>query len=206
MHLNRYTVLFWLMLVPSVILHEVSHGVVALWFGDDTAKRAGRITLNPLRHIDPFGTVLLPAILLVAGLVPFGYAKPVPVNVGRLRRPRDHSLLVSLAGPATNLALCTVATVIWRVFHPHGTAGQLVIAAVYGNLLLAMFNLLPLPPLDGSAIVERLLPERYWPAWLNFRRYAMGLLLLALLVAPARFSFSRIFSPVLQFWNEHFLL
>src|SRR5262249_37495801 len=157
MHLSKYTLLFLVMLAPSVILHEVSHGVVALWFGDDTAKRAGRLTLNPLRHVDPFGTLILPAILLLAGLVPFGYPKPVPVNVTRLRRPRDHSLLVSLAGPATNLVLCVIATVIWRAFHPEGTAGELVIAAVYGNLLLAMFNMLPLPPLDGSAIVERLL-------------------------------------------------
>src|SRR5438477_12764256 len=126
MHLSRNTLLFLLALVPSVILHEVSHGAVALVFGDDTAKRAGRLTLNPLRHVDPFGTLILPAILVLAGAAPFGYAKPVPVNVGRLRRPRDHGLLVSLAGPATNLTLVALATVVWRAARPHGSAGRFV--------------------------------------------------------------------------------
>ena len=205
MHLSRYTLLFLVVLIPSVILHEVAHGVVALWFGDDTAKRAGRLTLNPIKHVDPFGTLILPAILVLAGAAPFGYAKPVPVNVGRLRRPRDHSLLVSLAGPATNLLLVAVATVIWRVVAPHGNVGRAVLDLGYANLLLAMFNLLPLPPLDGSAVVERLLPERYWPQWLTFRHYAMGILLLVLFLAPARYSFGRVFFPVLNFWDRHFL-
>ena len=205
MHLSRNTVLFLLALVPSVILHEVSHGAVAYVFGDDTAKRAGRLSLNPLRHVDPFGTLILPAILVLAGAAPFGYAKPVPVNVRQLRHPRNHSLLVSLAGPATNFALVGVATLIWRVAQPDGDAGRFVIFLGYANLLLALFNLLPLPPLDGSAIVERLLPSRYWPQWLKFRQYAMGILLLILLVAPARYSFGRLFFPVLRFWDNHLL-
>src|ERR671914_1114778 len=99
---------FVAVLVPSSILHEVSHGVVALAFGDDTAKRAGRLTLNPLPHVDPFGTVLLPLLLSLTSLGVIGYAKPVPVNPGRLRKPRQHSLYVSLAGPAVNVVLALV--------------------------------------------------------------------------------------------------
>ena len=203
--LSRTNALFLTVLIPSVILHEVSHGAVAYAFGDDTAKRAGRLTLNPIRHIDPFGTVILPAMLVLAGAPAFGYAKPVPVNVGRLRRPRDHGLLVSLAGPATNLALVAVATVIYRVYRPAGTAHDLVILLGEANLLLALFNMLPLPPLDGSAIVERLLPATWWPGWLKMRQYAMAILLLLLLMAPPSLSFGRIFFPVLRYWSHTFL-
>ena len=112
---------------------------------------------------------------------------------------------MSLAGPATNLTLVALATVVWRVARPHGTAGRFVLFLGFANLLLAMFNLLPLPPLDGSAVVERLLPARWWPNWLKFRQYAMGILLLILFLAPARYSFGRIFFPVLTFWDRHFL-
>src|SRR4051812_37297390 len=132
--ISRTNWLFLAVLVPSVILHEVSHGAVAYVFGDDTAKRAGRLTLNPIRHIDPFGTVILPAMLVLAGAPAFGYAKPVPVNVRRLRRPRDHGLLVSLAGPATNLALVALATVLYRAGRPHGTALDLVLLLGEANL------------------------------------------------------------------------
>jgi len=203
--ISRTNGLFLAVLVPSVILHEVSHGAVAYVFGDDTAKRAGRLTLNPIRHIDPFGTVILPAMLVLAGAPAFGYAKPVPVNVRRLRRPRDHGLLVSLAGPVTNLALVALATVLYRAGRPHGTALDLVLLLGEANLLLALFNLLPLPPLDGSAIVERMLPAEWWPGWLKLRQYAMPLLLLLLLVAPPSLSFGRLFYPVLRFWSRTFL-
>ena len=93
------------MLIPSIILHEISHGVVALAFGDDTAKRAGRLTLNPVKHIDPVGTILVPAVLSLSGLGAYGWAKPVPVNTNRLRSPRNHTVLVSLVGPLTNFVL-----------------------------------------------------------------------------------------------------
>ena len=109
------TVVFFAAFIPSVILHEVSHGVVALAFGDDTAKRAGRLTLNPLPHIDPFGTIILPALMLLVGFAAIAYAKPVPVNVGRLRHPRNESLLVSLVGPAVNIVLAVGAALAYRV-------------------------------------------------------------------------------------------
>ena len=99
---------FFLALVPSIVLHEVSHGWVANFFGDPTAKENHRLTLNPMRHIDPFGTVLLPVLLLISGLPAFGYAKPVPVNVSRLRKPRSQGLYVSLAGPLMNIFLSAI--------------------------------------------------------------------------------------------------
>ena len=105
MHLDEQTVIFFGCLVVAVILHEISHGVVALWFGDDTAKRAGRLTLNPIPHIDPFGSIILPAMGALTGLPVLGWAKPVPVNPARLRNPRRDMLFVSLAGPATNFLL-----------------------------------------------------------------------------------------------------
>src|SRR5207249_4590634 len=148
--------------------------------------------LNPIAHVDPFGSVILPLRLVVAGAPAFGYAKPVPVNVGRLRRPRDQGLLVSLEGPASNLGLVVVATVVLRAYRPVGTAGDIAFALGEANLLLALFNMIPLPPLDGSALVERVLPAAWWPSWMRLRQYAMAILLLLLLVAPPSMSFGRI--------------
>jgi Zn-dependent protease len=203
--ISRTSVVLILAVVPAIILHEVSHGVVALAFGDDTAKRAGRLTLNPIKHIDPFGTLILPVLLSLSGLGVFGYAKPVPVNVARLRHPRNDGLLVSLAGPATNILLCLV-TVIWvRVVRPEFLAfdagsyvGRFMFAFGYVNVLLAALNLLPIPPLDGSALVERALPRAWWPSWLKFRQYAMPVLILLVLLQPG--ALSRVFNPAVRLW------
>jgi Zn-dependent protease len=191
-------------LIPSVILHEVSHGVVALWYGDDTAKQAGRLTLNPLVHIDPFGTVILPVLLSLGGLGAFGYAKPVPVRPNRLRDPRQHSLYVSLVGPAVNIVLAAVAVLVYRTLFDDSTliASSLAARAVFFfgivNVILAVFNLLPIPPLDGSAMVERVLPERWWPAWLRLRQWSMGILLLLVLALPG--TLTSIFRPAIQLY------
>lgn len=194
--------LFLVVLVPSVILHEVAHGVAALGFGDDTAKRAGRLTLNPLPHIDPFGTVILPALLAFTAGGAFGYARPVPVNQSRMRRPRDHGLLVSLSGPATNIVLAVLAAVALRALLP--TASDLVLDLVFRfgiiNVVLAAFNLLPIPPLDGSAIVERLLPRRLLPQWRRLRQYAMPVLLLLVLLLPG--ALSRVFDLAQRLWFQ----
>lgn len=173
-------------IVPSIILHEVAHGWTALRFGDDTAKRAGRLTLNPIRHIDPFGTVLLPAILAFTTGSAFGYAKPVPVVPARMRRPRDHGLLVSLAGPATNVILAVLAAVVLRQVTPATNVAVIDIVWRFGviNAILAAFNLLPIPPLDGSALVERVLPRRYLPRWRQIRQYSMAILLVLVLLLP----------------------
>jgi Zn-dependent protease len=201
-------VIVFCVLVPSLVLHEVAHGAIALVFGDDTAKRAGRLTLNPLRHVDLLGTIIVPAITVWAGQGYFGWAKPVPVNVSRLRHPRNDGLLVSLAGPATNIVL-SVGFCVW--FHaaltaaPYGqiTLGQriLLFAGVL-NLWIAAFNLLPIPPLDGSALLERLLPQRWWPAYLRVRPMGMLLLLGAVVIlSSSRLSpLGWLFTHVATWW------
>src|SRR3954463_5150317 len=114
MRLDRFTVIYFGALFLAIILHEIAHGVVALWFGDDTAKRAGRLTLNPIPHIDPFGSIILPALGALSGYPVLAFAKPVPVNPARLRNPRRDMLVVSLAGPATNLLLMAIGALVAR--------------------------------------------------------------------------------------------
>ena len=206
--------LLLIVLVPSIILHEISHGWVALAFGDPTAKEAKRLSLNPIRHIDPFGTVILPAILVFVGSAPFGWAKPVPVDPRRMRDPRNHSLLVSLAGPATNLVLVLLATLAFKAFLPTARGGaialdtarlviQVLLAVGTINVVLAVFNMIPLPPLDGSAVIERLLPDRMLTQWFKFRQYSMGILLLVVLVLPDEYGFGRwVLTPAVQLWER----
>ncbi len=178
-------IVIFCVMVPSIVLHEVSHGYVANAFGDDTAKRAGRLTLNPVPHVDPVGTLLVPALLSLGGVGFFGWAKPVPVNVGRLRSPRNQGVLVSLSGPAVNAALAAIFGVIFVQFVRPGvlssqsfsTGAQVVFYASLVNVGLFVFNMIPLPPLDGSVLVERLLPARYWPTYLKYRQYTMPILL-----------------------------
>jgi Zn-dependent protease len=204
-------VLLVAVLVPSVILHEVSHGVVALWFGDDTAKRAGRITLNPIPHIDPFGTIILPLLLSLSSFGVFGYAKPVPVNTFRLRKPRQQALWVSLAGPAVNIVLAVGAALVFRAIEPpfwfglddlrqRDIAAYLVLTLGFLNVILAAFNLIPIPPLDGSAIIERFLPSSVWPQWLKLRQYSMGFLLILVLLVPG--ALGRVFDPAIRLWER----
>jgi Zn-dependent protease len=211
------TVVVFAVVVPSIILHELAHGVTALAFGDDTAKRAGRLTLNPIRHIDPLGTLVLPGVLALAGLGAFGYAKPVPINPARMRSPRNDALVVSLAGPATNLALAGVSILVLRWARPAGTArlvdfvvanfgvgalnstDRVIYVLGFVNVTLAVFNALPIPPLDGSAVVARLLPPAALPAWYSFQRYAMPVLLLLVLLHPGNFL-THIFGPAERAW------
>lgn len=194
-------------LIPSVILHEVMHGVAALKFGDDTAKRAGRLTLNPIAHVDLFGTILLPTVLAIAGGGVFGYAKPVPVRPSRMRRPRDHGLLTSLAGPATNIVLAVGAALALRAVLGDGTTvrdpSQLLVEVLVAfglvNVVLAAFNLIPVPPLDGSALVERVLPDAWLPAWHQLRRYSMLLVLALVFLVPG--ALSRVFRAAFELWS-----
>jgi Zn-dependent protease len=202
------TVLIYVgVLIPSVVLHEIAHGASALAFGDDTAKRAGRLTLNPLPHVDIFGTLILPVLLAVGGFGVFGYAKPVPVSPARMRRPRDHGLLVALSGPAVNIALAVGAALVLRALLANPASGihggdvlfNVLVATGVVNVVLAAFNLLPIPPLDGSAMVERVLPERWLGPYLAVRRYSMvALLILVLLFAPA---LRRVFQLALEVWS-----
>ncbi|HEY2214629.1 MAG TPA: site-2 protease family protein [Acidimicrobiales bacterium] len=180
-NIHSYEIILFCCIVPSIILHEVSHGYVANLFGDDTAKRAGRLTLNPVKHVDPVGTLIMPALLSLTSFGVFGWAKPVPVNTARLRSPRNHGVLVSLAGPATNAVLAAIAAVLFlKVLHPSGVLGTLDQVVFYfglANVTLMVFNLLPIPPLDGSVLFERLLPARYWPTYLRIRPYTMPIIM-----------------------------
>ncbi len=213
--------LIFAVLVPSVILHEVSHGALALVFGDDTAQKAGRLTLNPLPHIDPVGTILLPAILAFSGLGAFGYARPVPVSPNRLRSPRNHGLLVSLVGPAVNIVIALIAAAYLRFVAPEGTPllvqaqlqgfdlgadtpsllNQIVFIAGFSNVILAAFNLIPLPPLDGSAVIERFLPRRWFASWLQIRNYSIGILLIVMLLFRQQLA-TTVFAPAIELWSR----
>lgn len=202
---TRDTAILLSVLFASVILHEVAHGAVAYQFGDDTAKKAGRLTLNPISHVDVFGTLILPVILVLAGGRPFGWAKPVPVNPSKMRSPRNHSLIVSLAGPAVNIVLALIAAVALRaVLSSRSSTGgpsvmvEFLIHLGLVNVVLAVFNLLPIPPLDGSSLVERVLPAAWWPGYLKLRQYSMGLLLVLVLLLPD--VLSKVFEPAIRFW------
>lgn len=198
MNIDRVTVIYFVALIVAVILHEIAHGVVALWFGDDTAKRAGRLTLNPVPHIDPLGSIILPALVALAHIPGIAWAKPVPVNPARLRHQRRDMLFVSLAGPAMNFLLASVAAVATRAMVRAGDTGIVVDFVWYFavvNLFLGVFNFLPIPPLDGAALIERVLPREWLPGWYRFRQY--GFLVLFLLVFATGFP-SRVFQPFLD--------
>lgn len=175
----------------AITLHEAAHGWVALRLGDDTAYRLGRVTFNPFRHIDLFGTVLLPALLLFAsgGRMMFGFAKPVPVNFARLRRPRHDMVLVAAAGPATNLVLAVVSAALLHVVPLlSGDVAQWVAHnltnSLWINLLLCVLNLLPIPPLDGGRIAVGLLPPPLGMRLARLERLGIIIILGAVFILP----------------------
>ena len=184
--------------VPAIVIHEVSHGFVANKLGDPTAKSMGRLSLNPLKHIDPFGTVLLPIILALAGGPVFGYAKPVPYNPRYFKNLKVGEVLTGLAGPASNLIMALITAAVsftliqFQVLS--GVAGQLVFIALYWfgfiNLILMFFNLIPLPPLDGSSLIVPFLPRSALPTWYKIQRYALPIFLIVVFVLPMFLQFN----------------
>ena len=176
--------------IIAITFHEAAHGYVARHFGDDTAEKAGRITLNPLKHIDLFGTILLPAFLILsrAGFI-FGYAKPVPVNFSALNHPKRDMIWVAAAGPGMNILLAAISFLLLALALRQGNGmpawlPDLLWSSVHINLVLAMFNLWPIPPLDGSKVAVGLLPPALaLPLW-RASRYGMLFLLAIFFLAP----------------------
>ena len=209
-----YTASVWVLpVLLAITFHEAAHGFVAWRLGDDTAKRLGRVTFNPLRHIDPVGTVLLPGILIVTGSpFLFGYAKPVPVNFGRLRRPRRDMVLVAAAGPVANLILAFAAALLMYLAAvlPAGADEWLfrnLQNAILINLVLAVFNMIPLPPLDGGRVAVGLLPRELAMPLARLERYGMLILIGAIFLLPLvsrelglPISIGRIIGPPVSFF------
>jgi Zn-dependent protease len=193
----------------SVMIHECAHGLVALWFGDDTALRQGRLSLNIVRHIDLVGTIILPIVLLIiylttgSGIV-FGWAKPVPVSIGNLRNPQRDYTFVSLAGPLSNIILAFVFAFVLLfsiiALKAHSTIFTIVsVMCLFGvkiNIILAMFNLIPIPPLDGSHVLAYLLPYSLSVRYQQFARY--GLLVILLLIVTDTIQYPFLFADYLS--------
>lgn len=187
--------------VPALVLHEVAHGFAAYKLGDPTAKAAGRLSLNPLKHIDPFGTVILPLLLMVLRMPIFGYAKPVPYNPHYFKDPRKGDAITGLAGPCANLLMALVAAGIAWIMWPSATH---IVGSAFGeyfylmflpmfcliNLYLMFFNLIPIPPLDGSSIVALLIPERLLPKWYSIQHYAFPIFMIVVIALPYVVGFS----------------
>jgi Zn-dependent protease len=191
-------------LVLAIVLHEISHGWVAGAFGDPTAREQGRLSLNPVRHVDPVGTIALPLVLAVAGAPVFGWAKPVPVVPQRMRKPRLHMMLVAMAGPGMNLLLAVVAALVLALLRWLGPAEGAGWAFLYLNLInflvinifLAVFNMLPIPPFDGGHVVEGLLPRAWARRYARLGRFGFLLLIVLLVLVPMAFPNANIVARV----------
>ncbi len=173
------TIFHFAILIFSIVLHEISHGYMANYLGDPTAKYAGRLTLNPIKHIDPFGSIILPVLSLLTGGFVIGWAKPVPYNPYNLRHGKTGEALVALAGPLSNLSIVLIFSLVIRLGQSLAPSFLLISSyVVYINLVLMLFNLVPIFPLDGSRILFAFLPVRYQyvKEWLE--RYSLFLLLL----------------------------
>lgn len=196
-------------LIIAIVFHEVAHGWTALALGDTTARDMGRLTLNPIKHVDPIGTLLVPGALALFGGPIFGWAKPVPVNARKLDNPRYGMMAVAAAGPGTNILLALLGAIIFGMLAGFATTWGVALSdwalTAFGsfiviNVFLALFNMLPIPPFDGSHIVGGLMPRRWAHHWQKLQ--AMGMLLLVVLIAAtwafpdARWIENTIFPPV----------
>ncbi len=199
MGLSIWTLISILCFIPALVLHECAHGFVADKMGDHTARRLGRLSLNPLKHIDPFGTVVLPLLLAVTNLPVFGYAKPVPYNPNNFRDLRKGELLTGLAGPAANLVMGLLGALVGYIammFMSTSTAEAALwvrsIAYYFTlvNFYLMFFNLIPIPPLDGSSIVAVFLSDRALVKYYSIQQYAMPILMIVLIALPMLLNFS----------------
>lgn len=182
--------------IIGIVVHESAHALAAYLLGDATARSRGRVSLNPLKHIDPFGTVILPLLMILAGGPVFAYAKPVPVYLGNLKHPKRDEVIVALAGPASNVLLAALFAVLLRIAAPALASSGLSIDGFYlildgfltamlVNLSLAFFNLIPLPPLDGSSILVLFLRGNALQTYYQIQQYAMPILIIVLYLLPS---------------------
>ncbi len=182
--------------IPAIVVHEVAHGFAAYKLGDPTAKAAGRLSLHPIKHIDPFGTVILPLLLMILHWPIFGYAKPVPYNPTYFKDPRRGDAITGLAGPLANLCMAAIGAIIMHILHALFSPMVLFGSAMYYlyamflpifilvNLYLMFFNLLPIPPLDGSSIIALFIPEKSLAKWYSIQHYAFPIFMICIIVVP----------------------
>lgn len=191
----QYLIINALAVVIGIVVHESAHALAAYALGDATARRRGRVSLNPLNHIDPFGTVILPLLMILAGGPVFAFAKPVPVYLGNLKHPKRDEVLVALAGPASNIALSAAFALLLHALSPAAASGvislavanllaSLCVTSIVVNLSLAFFNLIPLPPLDGSSVLVLFLKGQALQGYYRLQQYAMPILIIVLYLAP----------------------
>jgi Zn-dependent protease len=194
-------------LVIAIVFHEVAHGLVARYYGDMTAANAGRLTLNPIRHVDPVGTIILPLILAVAGAPVFGWAKGVPVNDQKMRNPRWNMVVVAAAGPLSNIILALIGAgliVVLSIATKEGGGGvaNFVLLNLYNfiaiNLFLALFNMLPIPPFDGSKVLAGILPPALGARFRRLDRLGMLIAIALLVVIPSVFPSANIIGPLIS--------
>lgn len=190
-------ILIVVIIILSVVVHEVAHGYAALWLGDTTAHYAGRLTLNPVKHLDLFGSIIVPLILSFSGVI-FGWAKPVPYNPYNLRNRRWGELMVAIAGPISNILLAVIFGMFIRLTAGDGVGMTTVVYTasliVHVNIVLAIFNMIPVPPLDGSKILFALLPNQYDKYKIVLERF--GFLLILFFV----FFLWQLFTPIIGFF------
>jgi Zn-dependent protease len=200
-------------LIYSAILHEIAHGLVAERLGDPTARLMGRITLNPIPHIDPVMSILLPVLLISQSIytsihIIIGGAKPVPVDPFNFREPKKDMALVSLAGPVTNLLIAIIFGVVCRIIFPNSNLTQILNLSILGtflgtivyiNLILAVFNLIPIPPLDGSKVIAQFLPDKEAAAYLSIGTFGIFIIFFLLLFPIGGFSLGGFISNLLTF-------
>lgn len=196
-----YYVCTILAFVPALVLHEVAHGFAAYKLGDNTAKSMGRLSLNPLKHLDPFGTVILPAMLMFLNMPVFGFAKPVPYNPNNFENKRVGDCIVGLAGPLANLLMAIAGSLVMHLlsgFTPLAYSNDLFLYFYYYflpqfimiNLYLMFFNLIPVPPLDGSSVIALFIPVQHLGKWYSIQAYALPILMIVLVACPYVLGFS----------------
>lgn len=200
-----HILLQFVVLIFAITIHEFAHGLVAYKLGDPTAKYMGRLTLNPIAHIDPFGTIILPLLLTLAHIPPIGWAKPVPVDFMSLKNPKRDMLWVSLAGPFANFLIAIALSIVIKLFPMlvHTIIGQVIFFGIIINMILALFNLIPIPPLDGSRIVSALLPYRYVASYNKIQPYGFLIIIILLWTGVLRKLIYGVMIIVVKYLGVH---